>query len=282
MSWKSTIETNEIGGRVRLLFDFWCEQTETRSARKKGTEIADGYDNSGHHHKCGRCPFVRSNPGPPVEVKSLFEAIRLEVGNAIQPHGEEQSCIAVCGLLTHVLRGIGYPAAYPLTVRVSIYTRQTHDWIKRHGLPKNVAEWDEFNRAGCVHAYIGYTPTQMLPPNHWGGHLAVVVPELFGSRHGFVDFTITQANRPEMGIVLTPIVLKVPHAFVSGAETASVWVGNCHVVYESFPSDHTFNDRGDWQQSPKLQSMASLIIDSLKAKGIISHRRIADLERGSA
>lgn len=205
-----------------------------------------------------------------MELAAFLELLRAEVISVLQRYGEDQSCIAVCALLTHILRRIGYPTAYPLTVRVSIYTRQTHEWIKKHGVPKNDLERMAFNQAGCVHASIGYTPLQMLPPNHWSGHLAVIIPKLFGSRHGLTDFTIVQANRPELGITLTPIVLKVKQDFTAGKAPASCMVRGCFVVYEAFPNDLTFNDRGNWEQSDVLQSLASLVVQSLRAKGAIT------------
>ena len=204
-----------------------------------------------------------------MELKTFLEAIRREVMRVLQHYGEEQSCIATSALLAHVLRKTGFPEAHPLTVRVTIYTAQTYEWIKRHGIPKNEADWERFTKAGCVHAYIGYTPTQMLPENHWPGHLAVVVPNLFGDRHGLADFSIVQANRPELGIRLTPLLLEVPREFLIGTVRASTKIQDCYLFYEAFPGDTTFNEQGHWEQSATIRVLASQIFEHLDAKGVI-------------
>ena len=214
-----------------------------------------------------------------MKLKMFLEAARFEVTRSLRHFGEEQSCIATSALLSHVLRKTGFPEAYPLTVRVTIYTAQTHDWIKRHGVPKNEAEWKEFTEAGCVHAYIGYTPTPMLPENHWSGHLAVVIPNLFGDHHGLADFSIVQVNRPELGIQLTPLLLEVPQEFLISTVRASTQIGDCYLHYEAFPSDTTFNSQGHWERSETLILMASQIAERLDAEGMIPS--IHDLSRES-
>lgn len=187
----------------------------------------------------------------------------MEVMRELQKHQDHNSCITVSALLTRCLRAWRYPDAYPLTVRVSIYNATAREWMERNGIPRTDAEIADFNQSGSAHVYIGYTPENLLPQNHWSGHLAVIVPHLFGDRHGLVDLTVMQANKPEWGIELPPMILKVTDNFLAGTKPCSTTVRGCQVIYEAFPDDKSYNKIGHWKKIPKLREMADRIVERL-------------------
>jgi hypothetical protein len=46
--------------------------------------------------------------------------------------------------------------------------------------------------------------------------LAVVAPNVFDDRHALCDLTVTQAHKPEWGIHVSPMIVRVPESFVKG------------------------------------------------------------------
>jgi len=81
-----------------------------------------------------------------------------------------------------------------------------------------------------------------------------------------VDLTITQANRPELGIDLVPVVLKVPKAFIEGRHVIETTILDCRVIYEAFPNDQSFNTRGYWNNSSTIAELAARIVERLKSR----------------
>lgn len=197
-------------------------------------------------------------------IAAAMERIRVEVLRELQHYGEHNSCITMSVVITKVLRMTGYEAAYPLSVRVSIYNQASIEWMEQYGVPTDRRAWDQMVEAGGAQAYIGFTPERLLPQNHWTGHLAVVVPNLFDTRHGLIDSTISQANKREWGINLVPVVLKVSDEFVAGAKPVLTRIGSCRVLYEAIPSDQSYNRNCHWTQLPMLDTIAARIVARLK------------------
>src|SRR5262249_33605690 len=120
--------------------------------------------------------------------------VNLAVHDELGRIGEQHSCIFASAVLVEVLHRVGYPAVHPLTVRALIFNREFVEWEKVYGRPTDPVDLARCQAAGGRMIGLGAGPAEAAPPGRWAGHLAVVLLNLFGDRHGLSDITVTQAD----------------------------------------------------------------------------------------
>ena len=167
--------------------------------------------------------------GREMEPYEVLQKISDEVFADLECRGLHHSCIEGSALLTSVLRMMGFVDAYPLTVGVAIFNKANQDWVKAHGAPADEASCRACDAAGSMTIVIGKGTEHLVSEDRWAGHLAVVVPAVFGDRHALLDLTIVQAQRPEWDIVLKPLCLRVRDQVVAGKDPGKVVV-NCGLL----------------------------------------------------
>jgi hypothetical protein len=159
----------------------------------------------------------------------------------LESYGQQDHCIDGSVILASVLHELGYPEAYPVTVRVRILNRALIDWIETHldtnpGGEALVCDDDQ-----AIEMKLGDEAAG--DGRRWGGHLAVIIPYFFFDQHALLDITIGQVNRPEFGVLIPPLCLRIGNEVSEGKRVATIEVNDCHVIYQAFPNDHSF---GDW------------------------------------
>lgn len=198
-----------------------------------------------------------------MESYEILQRISDEVFDDLECRGLHHSCIEGSALLTSVLRRVGFVDAYPLTVGVTIFNKAHQDWVKAHGAPTDEASCRACDAAGSMTIVIGKGAEHMVSEDRWAGHLAVVVPAVFGDRHALLDLTIVQAHRPEWGIVLQPLCLRVRDQFVSGKDPGNFLVNGRLLRYTAYPDDHSYSDTGDLMAIARLEQAAAKILSRL-------------------
>lgn len=167
-----------------------------------------------------------------------------------------------------------------LPVEVCLYNQAWHDKAEALGrFPQSEEEAQDWVRAGCwsVGIGLGYPDERGAPfgknPDkpRYNGHLVAIVERAF-----IVDISLPQANRPEHGIVVEPLVLKIAkRSFLHGTsrevggvkidDNPPVWIS-----YEPYASERSYRNTPDWQRGGDLPELR----DAVTA-------RLADLENGT-
>jgi hypothetical protein len=93
--------------------------------------------------------------------------------------------------------------------------------------------------------------------------LVVVVPNIFGDRHVLCDITITQAHKPEWGILLVPLCLRVPDTFVKGETDFKADVQGSLVGYMANPDDESYKAAADWKDLQRQEHVVHRVMSSL-------------------
>jgi hypothetical protein len=109
---------------------------------------------------------------------------------------------------------LGISGTQQLTVGVKILNRAYLEFVQKHGVPRDEASKMAFNDSGAAALLLGKDAPE-VPEGYWPGHLVVVVSHAFAEKHALLDPTITQADRPALGINLQPLCLPVNDDFVS-------------------------------------------------------------------
>jgi hypothetical protein len=148
-------------------------------------------------------------------------------------------------------------------VGVQIWNRAYRDWLDQHGDPEgNPAEVAACNATGAIRIFVGRGPEE-VDEDKWAGHLGVVVPDAFGQRHALLDLTIVQANRPNFGVVLQPMCLKVTDEFLSGQKPFIGEFNSCLFAYAALPDDHSYKESPAWTVTEGLDGAAHAVLRRL-------------------
>jgi hypothetical protein len=145
--------------------------------------------------------------------------------------------------------------AEPFSCRVVIFNRPFVDKSKREGrIPQTPAEVHEWTSDGVSWSLgVGWPATHL---NGWPGHLVAMVGDTL------VDASIEQANRPEKGIVLPPVLAaKAPEPFRLGREKFYLHSPDGLLIYEPI-KDRSWKNAPDWI-NPKRHRRAILRILTL-------------------
>jgi hypothetical protein len=98
---------------------------------------------------------------------------------------------------------------------------------------------------------------------NWPGHVAVIVPGVFGDRHAMSDMTITQAEKVDWQIHLQPLIAPVSDAFVTGDKEFKPEVNGCLIVYKAFPADRDFEGSVLWTDRKRIAVVADRVMARL-------------------
>ena len=175
----------------------------------------------------------------------------------------QHHCIQASALLTKVLHEAGISKAYPLTVGALLYNEAFQRFVDTHGFPHDEASGKACDDAGGLTICLGKGAPE-VPEGYWPGHLVVIVPNAFGEKHALLDPTITQVNRPEFGIELQPLCLKVTEDFVLGNRVAKDEINKTLLGYTAYPDDESYNDGGDCMKKDGLGEAVSLVLQRIK------------------
>ncbi|MCY2994756.1 MAG: hypothetical protein NTY19_43880 [Planctomycetota bacterium] len=137
------------------------------------------------------------------------------------------------------LQEMGFPKAYPLSVRVKIVNPTRPDTGIMLGK--------------------GTDPT----PGKWPGHLVIIVPNHDGDDHLLIDLTVVQVNGKVCGIDLDPVLGIVDDGFVKGKRPTGWPANGCELVYEAFPEDDSFVRETDWSRVQGLDRAVKMVTDRL-------------------
>lgn len=165
-----------------------------------------------------------------------------------------------------ILRVAG-PDSCILSTRVAIAALARYGVRAEPCLSRAVLSNSSYRRFACAfHRAHGRLPrTSELPQDAWavgigGGSDAPFTEHLVAlvRRRALVDPSAEQANRPQRGIVVPPVVVLTPvsRAFMRGQETADALFGDTHVSYcrvrthgrgTDYTASRDWTDSGQWR-----------------------------------
>jgi hypothetical protein len=196
----------------------------------------------------------------PQEAMQVIPSVVSAVVGELERVGEQHSCIFAGALLAKVLNRLNMGEAHPLTVRAFIMNPQLLEWVKANGFAFNSENEKKWTALGGHGITLGYGPEGSLPADRWMGHLAVILPNLFGDRHAMFDLTAPQATKPDWGINLAPVIVRVPESFVRGETEFKAPANGSMVIYKAFPDDHSYTESKLWKNQAQYDSLAERLI----------------------
>jgi hypothetical protein len=199
----------------------------------------------------------------PQEVQSALAAIVPETVRMLDEHGFQSHCIEGAALLTKVLQKVGFSGTQQLTVGVRILNPALWEFVEKYGPPQDEASQAASDDAGGAVVVLGKGVGE-LPEGNWPGHLVVIVPGAFGENHALLDVTITQVDKPDWGIRLQPLCLRVGANFVSGRRPATFKVNGSQLKYTAYPEDHSYGDWSDFMAREDIDQAASEVVSRLR------------------
>ena len=137
------------------------------------------------------------------------------------------------------------------------------------GTPGELPSWTSEPGVWSVGIGYGIDPRD----RRWPGHLVL------RSGSHLIDATIDQANRPQHGIVMPPMLL-APHVadeFWRAKKLLGVEINDCQVVYEARPNDNSYLSSPVWSgSSPALRggrpdiegAVAAELVRHLESNGV--------------
>ena len=183
------------------------------------------------------------------------------IAEELEKTSENLSCIMATSVILNVLSHLGVDNAYPLTVKPRILNPKFAERLKHEPFPSTPEELAKWEADGCSIVSVGYPKASSK--NQWNGHLIAIIPRGFNNRNWALDITITQANLPEWGIELDPLMMSVSEEFLNGTKEFKASINNSLVVYWAFPADRSFEDTPIWQESEKRDYIVRQILSRL-------------------
>lgn len=193
-------------------------------------------------------------------INALFETGAKAV---LRDYFNENSCINSTRVVLEVFRTLRLEAS-PFAVRTRIYSKGFMEKAEREGgfprTEEQVHEWT--SQPGVWSVGIGYFHLG-LPPDAWLGHLVLRAgPHL-------LDATISQASRPEKGLVLPEmlVVENVPADFWRGlVNITTVNANGSTVQYEPQPRNQGYMATPGWSFRGGIEAAAHQEIMGLFAR----------------
>jgi hypothetical protein len=170
-------------------------------------------------------------------------------------------CIVAGAILIDVFAAYQINAS-PLTVRASVYNpvATTHMLEMGH-------EFESPEACAAVGGYgIGIGSMKNDVPNNpmWPYHL-VVIGE-FADGRALVDLTLPQVNRPEYGIDLPSVAVRVNRAFLRG-ERAYSFIGMGHMItYTAMPEITSYRESPNWTMRRERRPITDQLITDIRRK----------------
>lgn len=165
-----------------------------------------------------------------------YVTIGARIRQQILAHYLRDSCVATARATVDALKQAGVDV-FPLSVRVYIVNEPVQQFSLEHGYFPEVGT-DDYPPDGYGIG-LGVTPST---PDAWAGHVVVVA-----ERKWLLDFSIDQANRPDYGIVLDPLVAPVTERWIRGKEMMLLHRGPAYLYYQTLPGDKGFKASPNWE-----------------------------------
>lgn len=147
------------------------------------------------------------------------------------------SCIAGTKVVLEVLKKLHFKNVKPLVVEANVFNEV---YYQKGRLPTSKEEAQAWLDEGAWQVVLG-DKTLPPPPKIWAGHLVVLMDD-----SAIFDVTVSQANRPNKKINISPLFTTVPENFVRGEDKCGLIFGNCMIVYNAYPQDTTYQAYKDW------------------------------------
>jgi len=199
---------------------------------------------------------------PPLNA--LLEALMPVVRPTMLKHFTPDCCIATCRVLRKAFNVFGYDAE-AVPVSVFIFNENMAGLLKDGvSIPTDRSARKELlDGTGAWSVGITRQSAEVGAPvvgGRFGGHLVLRV------MNTLVDASLQQADRPERGIVLPPLLSFVPQKpiFFTQKKTrgkrCGVSVNGCEIVYERL-KDYSFRKAPDWLRggSPYTDVTSSIV-----------------------
>jgi hypothetical protein len=174
--------------------------------------------------------------------------------------GEANSCIMAASVLIRVLQLKGLEGAYPLTVKPRIFNPRFTVRLEKEPVPSTPEIMKEWTSDGCAMVAIGHGQGSS---EQWPAHLVVVIPKALKGKDAICDLTIIQAEKPEWGIQLEPILVGVRETFINGSQDFGVTINGSRIIYRAFPDDTSFKQTPIWKNKSWRDEIAKRVLKRL-------------------
>jgi hypothetical protein len=152
-----------------------------------------------------------------------------------------------------------------LCAKAHVVNQEAQQWIEQYGKvalqtdpPKIIQEWHDRK---CKLVGIGYENGK---PGY-AGHLVVICPYPEG-RYGqvLIDISIQQADRPDFGITLQPVIAEASPEFVEGKEPLLLEMEGILLRYEAEPGRDDYRETPAWHHTRQRRSTVGKLIREIK------------------
>jgi hypothetical protein len=130
----------------------------------------------------------------------------------------------------------------PLSVTVEVFNAAMVARAASEGgrLPQTTEEYQRWvEESGCWWLTCGANGEP--EPGRWPGHVVVVAWKAV-----LIDLTLPQASRPQRGIVLPPVAVRVWPEVLTGDDPRVLNVNGCELLYQARTEDRSFMCGPDW------------------------------------
>lgn len=196
------------------------------------------------------------------EMTRLLTAAIERTLAALPSYGMEHSCIHAAVMLVRVLQKCGFANAFQLTVGARILNPALRNHIDRVGIPQTEQAYHAMLIGENSMVILG-RDAPFVPEGNWAGHLVVIVPNAFDTKHAFIDLTITQVNSDEDGVAVNPVCSSVNDAFLRAEKQFSLNVNDCRIIYDAMPNDHSYGDWDELMTRPGLEEATDEIVEQV-------------------
>lgn len=185
-----------------------------------------------------------------MTAEELFHKLAPLLGPRIERDWHRRDlCVLATRIAMDVGAYFGIPVE-PLVVRVIVINRQFARHVERGELSVREYQHDGSYSVGC-----GFNKREKLAPGMWNGHMVAQADGWFG------DFSISQAERPEKGIITGPAV-------VGPLIGAACWhCENEHgtmIEYSLHPDPMDYRRGPDWRKEDRRRRIVGDLIREVR------------------
>jgi hypothetical protein len=171
-------------------------------------------------------------------------------------------CIAAARVLIDVLAEL-HVKARPLSVSIDVFNRPFIERAEAEGggLPETTEEYQRWvAECGAWWLTLGHAASE-AEPGKWPGHVVVVAWESI-----LVDLSLPQGSRPQRGIRLVPLAIRVKPDDLDGVGRRVVEVNGCELHYRGRPDDRSYQTAPDWQDRRRHEATVREILAHVRAE----------------
>lgn len=187
------------------------------------------------------------------EVPVVVEQVMREDG--FQPN----ACIAAARITTIALTRLGVPGARAVACQFDAVTPATLEMLESasaRGIGPHEfsdTEKDEWSRRGAVWVSL----VDESPGRGYSGHVVTLLGDDW-----LIDPTLTQASRPERGMPLGPIAIRL-EGDPSDAVSVQLRSG-ATILYQLDPARTDFRAAPDWREVPRMSGTINRVVQRLR------------------